>query len=302
MNKAIEQAIQGYTHIKISGCDIDGIPRGKLVIANKFRKSIDGGFGFCNVIFGWDCHDRLYDTRDVKVDDKEVYPDIQAVIDISTLRRIPWEKRIPHFLVDFHDPHTNLPMPQCPRGLLKRIVAKGKQMGFKANVGIEYEFFNFQETPESLAVKEGTHLKKLTPGMFGYSLTRPILHQDYYHSLLDSCNDFNIPIEGLHTETGPGVYEVALQYSEPIQLADSAHLFKLLAKSVGLKHGVMPTFMAKPHNDLPGCSGHVHVSLVPVDSGVNAFASKGEDKGTMVPFLSRTAESFLAGVLKGLPS
>lgn len=33
----------------------------------------------------------------------------------------------------------------------------------------------------------------------------------------------------------------------------------------------MPTFMAKPHNGLPGCSGHIHVSLQD-SQGKNIFA------------------------------
>jgi hypothetical protein len=37
---------------------------------------------------------------------------------------------------------------------------------------------------------------------------------------------FNVPIEGWHTESGPGVYEAALQYSEVKDMADKAGLFK----------------------------------------------------------------------------
>jgi hypothetical protein len=53
----------------------------------------------------------------------------------------------------------------------------------------------------------------------------------------------SVPID---TETGPGVYETALGYTEARRMADNAVLYKLLAKSVGIKYGIMPTFMAKP--------------------------------------------------------
>jgi len=43
------------------------------------------------------------------------------------------------------------------------------------------------------------------------------------------------------------VYETALAYTEADRLADNASLFKLLAKSVGHRYGIMPTFMAKPY-------------------------------------------------------
>lgn len=48
------------------------------------------------------------------------------------------------------------------------------------------------------------------------------------------------------TETGPGVLETALAYTSALRMADNALLFKYLAKSVGMKHGVVPSFMAKP--------------------------------------------------------
>ncbi|KAJ3215062.1 hypothetical protein HDU67_000842 [Dinochytrium kinnereticum] len=292
----------------LEDADIDGIPRGKLVSAEKFKKSVDGGFGFCSVVFGWDCHDVVYNPSDVSAsDEKGGYKDINAKFDLSTLRFIPWENRIPHFLVDFYDPRTDLPLPQCPRSLLKRMVKEAADLGYRANIGIEYEFFNFAETPASLAEKDGVKLEKLTPGMFGYSMTRPIVKQEYFYDILNACNEFKVPLEGFHTETGPGVYEVAINYNEPITLADSAHLFKMVTKSVGIKHGITPSFMAKPHNDLPGCSGHIHVSLSPLDGSGNSFApsNEGGDQlkpGTVVPALSKLAESFLAGVLKGLPS
>jgi len=53
----------------------------------------------------------------------------------------------------------------------------------------------------------------------------------------DSCAD---------TETGPGVLETALAYTSAMRMADNAILYKFLAKSIGLKHGVLPSFMAKP--------------------------------------------------------
>ena len=50
----------------------------------------------------------------------------------------------------------------------------------------------------------------------------------------------------LDTETGPGVYETALAYTTALRMADNAILFKYLAKSIGMKCGVIPSFMAKP--------------------------------------------------------
>lgn len=52
------------------------------------------------------------------------------------------------------------------------------------------------------------------------------------------------------TETGPGVFETALGYTDASRMADNACLFKLVAKSIGMKYGISPTFMAKPWGDV----------------------------------------------------
>ncbi|KAJ3243815.1 hypothetical protein HDU77_010250 [Chytriomyces hyalinus] len=316
MSESVEAALANTTHVKLSGCDIDGIPRGKLVHKNKFAKS-KNGLGFCNVVFAWDCHDVVYSAKHVKAADEESgYPDIIAVPDLSSFRVIPWENNIPLFLVDFMDPKTSLPLPMCPRSLLKRIVQRGiDELGVTAKCGIEYEFFNFKETPHTLAEKQGVNLTKLTPGMFGYSVTRPVLNADYFQGILNACNEMNIPLECYHTETGPGVYEVAIQYSDPVTLCDNAHLFKTVAKSIGLQHGIMPTFMAKPHMNLPGCSGHTHVSISARDlptgnlfdpAVAGAWGLPEGQTATNDPIsiehTSHVLNWFLAGVLEAMPS
>lgn len=108
--------------------------------------------------------------------------------------------------------------------------------------------------------------------MHGYSMLRTYVSGPYFHDIYDTCDTFGVALEGLHTETGPGVYEAALAYTDALRMADNAILFKLTSKALGYKYDIMPTFMAKPHNGLPGCSGHIHVSLQD-SSGRNIFAT-----------------------------
>ena len=83
------------------------------------------------------------------------------------------------------------------------------------------------------------------PGMFGYSWVREGQNADLCHAILDDMERFGIPIEGLHTETGPGVYEVAIRYDEALRAADKAALFKTAMKQVAARLGYSVTFMAK---------------------------------------------------------
>jgi glutamine synthetase len=119
----------------------------------------------------------------------------------------------------------------------------------------------FEETPQSVRDKGYRQLKTMTPGAFGYSVLRSSVQSDLYHELLDLGQTMRFPIEGLHTETGPGVLEAALTYCDALEAADRAALFKTYTKVLAQRHGLMATFMAKWSNSVPGQSGHLHISL-----------------------------------------
>jgi glutamine synthetase len=118
----------------------------------------------------------------------------------------------------------------------------------------------------------------MTPGAFGYSVLRSSVQSELYHELLDLGQTMRFPIEGLHTETGPGVLEAALSYCEALEAADRAALFKTYAKVLAQRRGLMATFMAKWSNAVPGQSGHLHISLRAANGdGVFHDPSKAHD-------------------------
>ena len=278
--------------VKVAVTDIDGVMRGKYLHKDKFLSAAEGGgFGFCNVVFGWDSADVCYDNT-TYTGWHTGYPDAVARVDLSTARTVPWDGGVPFFLADFEDGKGG-PLPVCPRSLLKKIVARAQAAGFVAKAGLEFEWFNFQETPESLAEKHYVSPKPLTPGMFGYSLVRMAHSRPFFNAMLDELGAFGVPIEGLHTETGPGVFEAAIQASDALEAADRGVLFKTSVKEIGQRFQVMPTFMAKWNSALPGCSGHMHQSLWTLDG--NAFDDDKDPRR-----MSRVFKSYLAGQLRGL--
>ncbi|KII88302.1 hypothetical protein PLICRDRAFT_41464 [Plicaturopsis crispa FD-325 SS-3] len=306
----LKELLKDDIKVKVAGTrpDMDGVLRGKFMSKEKFISAASSdGFGFCSVIFGWDMHDTVY-SRELLISNRaNGIRDILASIDLSTYRRIPWENNVPFFLISFFDPETKEPLSVDPRGVLGRAVKRAAEKGRECFAGVEYEYFNFKETPNSVAEKNFTNLQSLTPGMHGYSLLRTQLNTDYFHELFDASAKFGIDIEGHHTETGPGVFETALAYTSALRMADNAILFKFLAKGIGMTQGVIPSFMAKPWGNLPGCSGHVHVSLRE-GLGKNVFAVSKDELSTGrsdaayedTKFLSQEGEWFLAGVLDGI--
>lgn len=280
--------------VKIAYADIDGILRGKYVSTDKFLSCTESGSAFCDVIFGWDANDVAYNN--IKYTGWHTgYPDTPARIDLATFRKIPWENDIPFFLGEIME-RDGTASEICPRQLLKKVVNDSIKQGFVPVCSQEFEWFNFSETPHSAREKNYKDMQPLTPGMFGYSILRTTLQNPFFTDLFDLLTKFGIPIEGLHTETGPGVLEAAILYSEAVEAGDRATLFKTSVKEIAYLHGIMATFMAKISEDLPGCGGHVHQSLWDKGMKRNLFYDE-KDKLKM----SETFRQYVAGQLHCLP-
>jgi glutamine synthetase len=276
---------RGIGRAKIGGYDIDGVLRGKYVSLDKLRSALTNGFGFCDVIFGWDVADALYDNAQV-TGWHTGYPDAQAILDPGTLRDIPWEPGVVALLCDFRD-EAGEPHPACPRSLFKRMIARSNALGYEPVFAAEFEFFFFRETRDSLRQKGFRNLTPLDPGMFGYSWVRAGQDSVLVHDILQGLEKFDVELEGLHTETGPGVYEAAIRYDQALRAADKAALFKTALKQIAHKHGLSVTFMAKWNAALPGSSGHLHQSLW--KNGKNVFYDPKAPRGMSPLMLSYIA-------------
>lgn len=282
----------GFENVKLAVTDLDGVLRGKYVSRKKFLSALEKGFGFCDVIFGWDSADELY-ARDSYTGWATAFPDAWARVDPTSCRVLPLEDRQSAlFLADFEGHRA---ASVCPRALLKRILARAESLGLQAHAAAEFEFFLFNETPDTLAEKAYRSPAPMTPGNFGYSMLRNSTHAELYHQLLDTCRAMGLPLEGLHTETGPGVLEAALEHSDALRAADNAVLFKTFTKVLAQQLGLMATFMARWSTDYPGQSGHLHMSLSDLD-GNPVFHDPAK-----ADTLSDTMRWFIGGQQKLLP-
>ena len=286
--KAVEK--NGAQKVKVAVSDIDGILRGKYLHIDKFKGAAEpypaGGFGFCDVVFGWDSSDQCYDNTSV-TGWQHGFPDALARLDLDTARNVPWDNNVPFFLGEFIN-SDGTPHPLCPRQTLKKVIKRAAKMGVNPMCGMEFEWFNFLENSHSWESKKGVGPTPLTPGMFGYSLLRMNQNREFFNAIQDEMLQFGVPIEGLHTETGPGVYEAAIAFSDALTQADRAILFKTGTKEIGARFGIMPSFMAKWNAAYPGCSGHIHQSMS--DGKKNLFADAKGRHG-----MSKMFESYLAG-------
>jgi glutamine synthetase len=191
---------RGLDYVKVGVFDVDGVMRGKYMGREKFFSALDHDFGFCDVVLGWDSNDQLYDN--VKVTGwHTAYPDAQVRIVPDSCRNVPLEGDMLLFLGEFAGAGEAV----CPRGVLRRVLDRAGGLGYGVRAAAEFEFFVFEETPHSVRKKHYRGLKTITPGYFGYSMLRSSVHADFYKELLDMCAAMDMPLEGMHTETGPGV-------------------------------------------------------------------------------------------------
>lgn len=101
--KNTEQARQivessGHSHVKVGVFDIDGVLRGKYMSKDKFLSALDEGFGFCDVVLGWDVKDQLYDNARY-TGWHTGYPDALVRVLLSSCRELPDENNMLFFLV-----------------------------------------------------------------------------------------------------------------------------------------------------------------------------------------------------------
>jgi glutamine synthetase len=257
---------------KVGLFDVDGIFRGKYMAPDKLASALEKGFGFCDVVLGWDSSDQLYDNASF-TGWHTAYPDAEVRLMPETEREMPFEGGMPLVLGEFAGAAEAI----CPRGVLRRVLDRAAAMGFRLKAAAEFEFFVFEETPNSIRKKGYRKLRPITPGHFGYSMLRSGVHSDFYQELWSTCEAMRIELEGLHTETGPGVIEAAIRVDDALEAADKAALFKTIVKILCQRRGWMATFMAKWSNDWPGQSGHLHMSLVDSESGRSRFFEEGAD-------------------------
>jgi len=274
----------GTKNVHVGVFDADAILREKTVGLKKAEKLIRDGYRLSDVIYEWDIGERTFSGG--------AFADEAAEIDPTSGRIYPFAQNSAWVLADFTGPHADI----SPRNLARTQVQRAESMGYGVRAAFEYEFFVFEETPDSLREKDYRNLRSFAPGNWSYSALTPACENEFLSGLLETIRTAGIEVDAFHTELGPGCLEAPLFAREGLRAPDDAAMFKTIAKAYALKHGKMATFMAKWSNRWPGQSAHLHLSLFRLDSGEPVFGGLGDGKSP-----DPAMRAFLGGLLSHLP-
>lgn len=287
---------QGVTTIVLGGCDTHGVMRGKRVPIGHLQTVLTHGLPVCDVF--WVLHVDESDLvarpaghRGYFPSERNGYPDIHAVPDLTTLRIVPWHAGTALLLCDWHLPDDAGAVPISPRSVLRRVVDRARDIGYEALSAVELEFYLLREQPGTFHHKRCADLVPLQEAPSTYGVVLGSLQEDIGALIRSQMLDYGLPVEACNPETGPGQFEITLKYGPSLKAADDAFLFKSAVKEVAAQNDLLATFMAKPHSDWAGNSCHVHISLRDHDGhGVFFDATQPQQ-------LSETMRHFAGGVL-----
>ncbi|MFQ6092076.1 MAG: type I glutamate--ammonia ligase [bacterium] len=212
--------------------------------------------------------------------------DMLLRLDPTTFSTLPWSNeggRVAQIICDVYTPEEE-PFEGDPRGVLRRVTERAKEMGFVYYAGPEIEFF----------LLERSELPSLVPhdrkGYFDLGAQSRAVK--ICQETMTSMAQLGIKCESYHHEVSQGQHEIDISYDHALKVADAVVSLKQVLKTHAIGSGLKVTFMPKPIFGINGNGMHVHQSLGN-GRGKNLFYSPKDKYG-----LSDLAYRFLAGQIE----
>ena len=260
--------------IRMQFVDIFGQLKNVAINASQIEKAVNNQIMFDgSSIEGY--------TR-INESDQCLYPDL------NSFAIFPWrpaQGRVARLICDVYNP-DGTPFVGDPRGVLRRVLQRARDMGFDTfNIGPELEFFLFETDEEG-------HATTRTRDEAGYFDLGPLDHgESTRREICMNLEEMGFEIEASHHECAVGQHEIDFRYAEALDGADKIMTMKLAVKTLAQKNGLHATFMPKPLFGVAGSGMHLNMSLF--KNGRNVFYDEGGERQ-----LSQTAYSFIAGLLE----
>jgi glutamine synthetase len=259
--------------IRLWFSDILGTLKSFAITAEELETALEEGMGFDGSSIEGFC----------RIDES----DMMALPDPETFQLLPWRPKEHHAVArmfcDIMRPEGT-PFEGDPRYVLKKNLQRAAELGYTYYVGPELEYFYFKDKYGTEPLDEG-----------GYFDMVPLdVATDLRRETVLTLEAMGIGVEYSHHEVAASQHEIDMRYTDALTMADNVMTYRLVVKQIAIDHGVHATFMPKPVFGINGSGMHTHQSLF--KDGHNAFFDPNGQY-----FLSQTARSYIAGLLKHAP-
>jgi len=256
--------------------DCNGVMRGKWLPRHKLGKIFDGELKLPKTalsldIWGRDVEELVFAAGDADGICRPVE---------GSLLPTPWSPVGQHGQVMLSMFNADgSPYLGDPRHVLKQVLARYQEAGWRPVVAAELEF-SLVTWDESVPTHTCPTPASGSPvGGNTYGLDVLNNHSAMMEDLRLACELQDLPFDGVVKESAPSQYEINMQHVDnPVLAAKQIMMMKRLIKGVAAKHGLIASFMAKPFENEAGNGMHVHCSVLD-ESGKNVF-DDGTDRGT----------------------
>ncbi|MGF1561788.1 MAG: glutamine synthetase family protein [Geminicoccaceae bacterium] len=260
------------TEVECLVADMSGIPRGKILPAGRFVRSLpEASLRLPEDVFIQTVTGNYPDLDDSLIDPG--MRDIRLRPDSTTIRTVPWYPEPTAQVICDAEHHDGEPVVIAPREVLKRVLRHYADKGWQPVVAPEVEFFltKVNEDPDyPLQPPIGRNRRPETSRQ-AYGIDAANEFDPLFEDVFDWCEAAAIDVDTLIHEGGAGQLEFNFNHGDPLELADQVFLFKRIVREAALKHGIYATFMAKPIEEEAGSAMHLHQSVYALDSGLNLF-------------------------------
>ena len=205
------------------------------------------------------------------------YGDYVMKPDLATLRLMPWLDGTVMVLCDVLDHHTHAEVPQSPRAVLKRQIARLAELGYDAMMATEIEFFLFEKSFDEIRKSGFRDLEPISGYNEDYHILQTTKEEHVMRPVRNHLRAAGIPVENTKGEAEAGQEELNVKYASALDTADHHTIAKHAIKEIAWAQGHAVTFLPKWHHDRVGSSSHVHQSLW--RGGENAFFEAGAPHG-----------------------
>lgn len=257
--------------------DMTGNARGKIIPAERFLRG--EGVRLPEAIF---IQTVTGDWPDTEEGEELIHPsdrDMFLIADPDTARIVPWvEEPTAQIIHDATDARGD-PHPLAPRGVLRRVLSLYEAEGMIPVVAPELEFYLVEKNTDSdypLRPPVGRSGRQERARQ-SYSIDAVNEFDPLFEEMYDFCERMDLDVDTLIHESGAAQVEVNFEHGDALSRADQVFLFKRLMREVALRNDVYATFLAKPMENEPGSSMHIHQSINDKATGLNIFSDPEDD-------------------------